>query len=124
MRKNEEYMSRFRSITSMLALVMLLLPAFCRALPLPVVSISAEQPASAPCHQSSPAAPMSPSNQKCCVAAHYPEAMLSSAQVVAAPSAAAGPLPDLFSSSPRKLNGLANVATVFSSPPGPVPLRI
>lgn len=123
-RKNEEYMSRFRSITSMLALVMLLLPALCRALPLPVVSLSATRPAPAPCHESSPAVPMSPSNQKCCIVAHYPEAMLNSAQVVSAPSAAAGPLFDLFSDSQRRQNDSAYLAIVFSSPPGPIPLRI
>ncbi|HET9364941.1 MAG TPA: hypothetical protein VFP71_08060 [Candidatus Angelobacter sp.] len=117
-------MSRLRSIISMLALMMLLLPALCSALPSPVVSLSAAQPASAPCHESSPAAPMPPTNQKCCVAAHYPEALLNSAQVVSSPCAAAGPLFDLFSHSPRRLNGSAYAATLFLSPPGPIPLRI
>jgi len=123
-RKNEQFMSRLRSIISVLALVMLLLPALCSALPLSVISLSAAQPASAPCHQSPPAAPMSPSNQKCCVAAHYPEAMLISAQVVSAPSIAAGPLFDPFSHSSRQPNSSAYAASMFSSPPNLVPLRI
>src|SRR5581483_4280779 len=117
-------MSRLRSIISMLALVMLLLPALCSTLHPPVVSLSAARPASAPCHQSSPAAPMSPSNQRCCTVTHYPEALLNSTQVVSAPSDVAGTLFDLFANSPRKPNGSAYVATLFLSPPGPIPLRI
>jgi hypothetical protein len=106
------------------AIVVLLLQASCPAQFVAMANVEAHNPASSDCHQPAPAKPDAPSSEhNCCNGDHYPEALLSAAHALPAPSIAAVTDETHFQSAliPNRWDGMS---VSVSRPPGPLPLRI
>jgi hypothetical protein len=106
------------------AIVVLLLQASCPAQFVAMAKVDALNPENADCHQPAPAKPDAPSSEhNCCNGDHYPEALLSAAQAVPLPFAAAI-ADEAYPQFALLPNRRDSMSASVSRPPGPLPLRI